>query len=209
MSFRIYGYLRASTKEQDAKRAKEELEHFIASLGYKKTVSHWFVENESGSTLNRPELFRLLDIAQPKDVLLVEQVDRLSRLNNADWNYLKRVIESKKIKIVSADLPSSYLLLDQSDAFTGRILEAVNSMLLDFLAAFARKDYHDRRIRQKQGIEKAKKAGRYKGRPEDKRLHYNIEELLSAGKSWTSIQNILNCSRHTISKVSKRMKGRT
>jgi DNA invertase Pin-like site-specific DNA recombinase len=51
-----------------------------------------FVENESGARLDRPELFRLLADCRLGDVLLVEQVDRLSRLTEADW--LKRVQEA-------------------------------------------------------------------------------------------------------------------
>ncbi len=39
--------------------------------------------------------------------------------------------------------------------FTSSIIQAVNAMLLDMLAAVARKDYEDRRRRQFQGIEKA------------------------------------------------------
>jgi DNA invertase Pin-like site-specific DNA recombinase len=41
---------------------------------------------------------------------------------------------------------------------------AINGMLLDMLAAVARKDYDDRRRRQAQGQAKAKAEGRYKGR---------------------------------------------
>jgi DNA invertase Pin-like site-specific DNA recombinase len=39
--------------------------------------------------LARPELFRLLCDAHPGDILLVEQVDRLSRLTAQDWERLK------------------------------------------------------------------------------------------------------------------------
>ena len=39
----------------------------------------------SGAYLHRPELNRLLSETQPNDVLLVEQIDRLTRLNNEDW----------------------------------------------------------------------------------------------------------------------------
>jgi len=79
---RIYAYLRASTEEQDAARAKSDLNEF-AQANY-LTVSAWFMENESGASLQRPELFRLLDVAESGDVLLVEQVDRLrvESLNN-------------------------------------------------------------------------------------------------------------------------------
>lgn len=38
-------------------------------------------------------------------------------------------------------------------------------MMLDMLAAVARKDYKDRRRRQAEGIEKAKKIGKYTALP--------------------------------------------
>jgi DNA invertase Pin-like site-specific DNA recombinase len=50
-----------------------------------------------------------------------------------------------------------------TDEFTGRMFEAINGMLLDMLAAVARKDYDYRRRRQAQGQAKAKLEGRYKG----------------------------------------------
>jgi hypothetical protein len=46
------------------------------------------------------------------------------------------------------------------------MFEAINGMLLDMLAAAARKDYEDRRRHQAQGQAKAMAEGRYKGRPE-------------------------------------------
>ncbi|MCF8494701.1 MAG: recombinase family protein [Rickettsiaceae bacterium] len=67
-NFRVYGYLRASTKEQDAVRAKDALLQFASNSNL--TVASFFIENESGAKLDRPELFRLLDIAQPNDIIL-------------------------------------------------------------------------------------------------------------------------------------------
>lgn len=114
---RIYGYLRASTKEQDAKRAKQTLVSFVADVD--QVISSWFIENESGATLKRPELFRLLDVAQRGDILLVEQVDRISRLNSQDWEILKSLITSKRIMIVALDLPTSHQFINtKSDEFT-------------------------------------------------------------------------------------------
>lgn len=199
---RIWGYLRASTQEQNALRGKEELEEFAATYGMK--ISKYFIENISGATLQRPQLFQLLDIAESGDVLLCEQVDRLARLANNDWKTLRSLIESKGIRVVSLDLPTSHQLMTIStDSFTSRIFESMNTMMLDFLAAFARKDYEDRRRRQKQGIEKAKSEGKYRGRPIDENLRNKVKELLSDGKSWNRIQELLGCSRGTISKVSK------
>ncbi len=204
---RIYGYLRASTKEQDANRAKSELSDFAKEKDL--TIAAWFIENESGATLKRPELFRLLEIAQSGDVLLVEQVDRISRLHNDDWENLKSIITNKGIRIVSLDLPTSHQLIKTGeDEFTQRMLYAINAMMLDMLAAVARKDYEDRRRRQAQGVQRAKQENKYKGRPDNIKLQNQIESLLRDGKSYSYIMDLLNCGRATIAKVSKRIKDK-
>jgi hypothetical protein len=81
---------------------------------------------------------------------------------------------------------------------------ALNAMMLDMLAAVARKDYEDRRRRQVQGIVKAKAAGSYRGRPEDTDRNAGIAGMLRSGMSWTAIQAATSCSRATIAKVAKR-----
>ena len=83
-------YLRASTKDQDALRAKASLEAFAADKGL--ALAGIYSENISGTKLNRPELIRLLNTAEKGDVLLVESVDRLSRLSQADWETLLSLI---------------------------------------------------------------------------------------------------------------------
>ena len=200
---RVWAYLRASTKQQDADRALNELEAFAHSHDLK--VSKYFKENESGASLQRPQLFLLLEIAARGDILLCEQIDRISRLTGEDWKTLRAIIESKGIRVVSLDLPTSHQLLNVQDEFTARMFEAMNSMMLDMLAAISRKDYEDRRRRQKQGIQKARSENRYKGRPIDQELHRRIAELLSDGKSWNKVQDLIGCSRTTVAKVSKKM----
>lgn len=199
----VRAYLRASTTEQDATRAREQIETFAAERGL--SVASWYVENESGSTLARPELFRLLKDARPGDVLLVEQVDRLSRLTAGDWEKLKAEIAARRLRVVALDLPTSWMMATtHADEFTGRMFEAINAMLLDMLAAVARKDYDDRRRRQEQGQAKAKAAGRYKGRPEDVARNANIAMMLAKGVSWSQVQIATGCSRATIAKIAKR-----
>jgi DNA invertase Pin-like site-specific DNA recombinase len=201
---RIYGYLRASTKEQDASRARQALEDFAKNAF--QTVSGWFVENESGATLKRPELFRLLEIAQQGDILLVEQVDRISRLNTQDWEQLKSQIKSKGITIVSLDITTSHQFIStKSDDFTYRMLAAINSMMLDMLAAVARKDYEDRRRRQSQGIAKAKREGKYRGRPINQTLRRNIKALINDGCSISEIVDTIRCSNKTVISVRKEL----
>lgn len=204
----IRAYLRASTQEQDASRARSDLIAFAQEHGQK--IAAFYEENESGATLQRPQLFRLLSDCHPGDVLLVEQVDRLSRLNAADWERLRAEIASRRVRIVALDLPTSWTMLDPSsasDQFTGRMFEAINGMLLDMLAAIARKDYEDRRSRQAQGIAKAKAEGVYKGRPENVERNAAILDMLKAGHSWSSIQKATGCGKATLARLRARMEG--
>jgi DNA invertase Pin-like site-specific DNA recombinase len=205
----IRAYLRASTDDQDASRALAELEAFVDERDQR--VAARYVENESGAKLQRPELFRLIADAQAGDVLLVEQVDRLSRLNADDWESLKLKLAEKRIRVVALDLPTSWLAMNPNagaatDDPTQGLLDAVNRMLLDMLAVVARKDYTDRRRRQAQGIKNAKAKGLYRGRPVDEKKHSRIHDLLARGMSWSEVCKTLSVSRSTVLRAVKAKK---
>lgn len=204
MTTRIYGYLRASTAEQNVLRAKEPLEKFASQNNF--SVDGWFQENESGATLDRPELFRLLDYAKKGDAILIEQVDRISRLDAEDWAKLRAIISTKGIKVISLDLPSSHQFIEsKTDEFSQRMLEALNGMMLDMLAAVARKDYEDRRRRQREGIDIAKQQGKYKGKQVNKARMKHIQALINSGQSSREIAKILKCGLATVSRARKAM----
>lgn len=197
----VRAYLRASTSEQDASRARDALEQFAADHG--QHIACEYLENESGAKADRPELLRLLKDARKGDVLLVESIDRLSRLPADDWAKLKAAIDSKGLRIVALDLPTSHqgIADTKGDEFTNRMLAAINGMLVDMMAAIARKDYEQRRERQAQGIEKAKAEGRYKGRPVDADLHKRVRELLAAGLGIRATAKHAQCSTTTVLKI--------
>ena len=113
----IRAYLRASTVEQDATRAKDTLKKFVA--GFDKRIASFHNENKSGNSLERPVLYKLLEESEKGDVLLVESIDRLSRLSADDWRILTLAINEKGISVVSLDLPTSHLTFSQfpSDEF--------------------------------------------------------------------------------------------
>ncbi len=202
MSF-VRAYLRASTEDQNASRARETLEGFAMDKGAK--VASWYIENASGTKTDRTELARLIDDAQPGDILLIEQVDRLTRLTKSDWDKLKAAIQNAGLRVVSLDLPTSHtaMTVSASDDFTGRMLDAVNAMLLDMLAAVARKDYDDRRRRQAEGIARAKAQGIYKGRPVDEALHQKIRELREKGFSIRKTAELAGCGASTVQRALK------
>ncbi|TDX22960.1 DNA invertase Pin-like site-specific DNA recombinase [Modicisalibacter xianhensis] len=200
-------YLRASTAEQDSGRARPLLEHFVRERGEK--VAAWYQENASGSQAERPELRRLLDDANQGDAILVESIDRLARLPYGEWERLKGIMKSKGIRIVALDLPTSHSNLREPDGddLTGRVLQAVNEMMVDLMAAMAYRDYQQRRERQMQGIQKARSEGKYRGRPKDNAKREKIIGLLT--RSDYSIREIaahVPCSTSTVQSIKADLK---
>jgi DNA invertase Pin-like site-specific DNA recombinase len=200
----VRAYLRASTAEQDASRAKADLDAFASERGLR--IAAYYIENESGASLQRPELFRLLSDCHAGDVLLIEQVDRLSRLDADDWENLKRELQARKVRVVALDLPTSWMMTSATDEMTARMMDALNGMMLDMLAAIARKDYTDRRRRQQQGIEKLKAEGGYRGRKEDVQRNEAIMMMLRRGDSWNHVVAATGCSRSTLSRLAQRVR---
>ena len=198
MTHFIRAYLRASTNEQDAQRARGSLDPFAHD--HSVVICNYYAENESGAHLQRPELFRLLLDSRPNDVLLVEDIDRLSRLASAEWERLKGIIRERAVRVVALNVPTTWQHLSPiQNKFDARMFGAINDMLLDMLAAIARRDYEQRRERQKQGIEKAQTAGKYRGRKIDQERYNAINRLLASGNSWNVVQKTIGCSRSTIS----------
>lgn len=198
----IRAYLRASTDEQDAQRARGMLDRFASE--HSVIICNYYAENESGAHLARPELFRLLSDSRPHDVLLVEDVDRLSRLTAAEWDRLKVIIRDRQVRVVAVNVPTTWQHLAPARGdFDSRIFGAINDMLIDMLAAIARRDYEQRRERQAQGIAKARTDGKFRGRRVDTARYDAINRLLASKSSWSEVERIVGCSRSTISAAVK------
>jgi DNA invertase Pin-like site-specific DNA recombinase len=169
MTVRIY--VRASTKDQDAKRALSDLVSF--SKSYDDSYAE-YIENFSGTKLDRPALTLLLNDAEEGDILLVESVDRLSRLSQDDFATLKQRIKDKGLRLVVADLPTTHTV---SEGMTGEILRVINDMLIDLLATMAKLDNDKRRERIKQGL--ANSGYKPTGKKANLAKHKRIRELAS------------------------------
>lgn len=181
-------YLRASTDDQDANRAKQSLIAFAQEK--EMAVVDVYAENISGTKLERPELFRLLNAAQAGDVLLVESVDRLSRLSQADWETLKGVIKSKGLRLVVQDLGTTHQLVTDK-GITGQIMDVINGMLIDLMATMARLDQEKRVERIKQGLENKRQRGEKvggKGRNQEK---------------WNKVADLLKRNGNTMEEIAK------
>jgi DNA invertase Pin-like site-specific DNA recombinase len=199
MNTRIY--LRASTKEyQDAERALQILQDLNQNLNLGETIV--YVENYSGTKLDRPELNKLLSEANQGDTLLVESIDRLSRLTQRDFQELKRRIQEKGLRLVVADLPTTYQMIQTSDSITHSILELINNMLIDLLATMARLDNEKRIERIKQVP--ARSGYKPTGKKANEAKHKRIKELLAAGNmNKEEIAKAVNCGVATVYRVAK------
>ena len=196
MTVRIY--VRASTKDQDAERALDSLKEFASTIN---GVTVEYVENESGTKLDRPVLNKLLADAENGDTLLVESVDRLSRLKQDEFEVLKGRIKEKGLKLVVADLPTTHVLLNTDDTITSSILNLVNNLLIDLLATMARLDNEKRIERIKQGLERSGYKPTGKKANTDK--HDRIKELNDKGLTKEEIAKAVGCGVATVYRVLK------
>ena len=172
MTIRIY--VRASTKDQDAERALGDLVKFSEQYG----DSHvQYIENHTGTKLERPQLNKLLDESEQGDILLVESVDRLSRLTQKDFDILKERIKQKGLRLIVADIPTTHVTA--SDNMTGELMSVINSMLIDLLATMARLDNEKRKERIKQGL--ARSGYKPTGKKANDEKHKQILDLSEHG----------------------------
>ena len=195
MTVRIY--VRASTKEQDAERALPDLIAFSKDYG---DSYESYSENYSGTQLERPVLSRLLDEAQQGDVLLVESVDRLSRLKQEDFATLKQRIKDKGLRLVVEDLPTTHAKFN--DDMSGQIMKVINDMLIDLLATMARLDNDKRKERIKQGLERS--GYKPTGKKANTAKHDRIKQLLKANNmTKEEIAKAVGCGVATVYRVLK------
>lgn len=139
------GYARVSSASQSLDIQLEAL----AAAGCEKV----FAEKRSGTTTDgRNALEQALEFAREGDTLIVTRLDRLAR----------SMLDLKQIVAGLASRGVSFRCLQQGGIDTTR---SDGKLLLNILASFAEFETDLRRERQRDGIEKAKAAGVYKGRP--------------------------------------------
>lgn len=196
MTVRIY--VRASTKDQDAERALDDLIMFSKGYGDSHIA---YIENHTGTKLDRPELTKLLEESEQGDVLLVESVDRLSRLTQHDFDILKQRIKAKGLRLIVADLPTTHMSINETNEATASILTLINNLLIDLLATMARLDNEKRIERIKQGLERS--GYKPAGKKADTAKHARIKELNAKGLTKEEIAKAVGCGVATVYRVLK------
>jgi len=141
----------------------------------------------------RPILHHLIDneLGQ-NDLFFVTKIDRCSR-NTLEFLRLQERLHLKGVTFISLDLPYSTDM-------------AVNRLISTNLAAIATFENERRKERQLQGIEAAKKAGKYLGRKTviTKKLIAQVQDLKeNKNLSVTEIAKVTGRGRSTVYKVLK------
>lgn len=150
-------------------------------------------EIHTGTDFNRPVLNDLLNMLEPGDELIVCRLDRIGRSLIGTIELISQLKE-KGVIFKSLDLP-----FDQSDG--------MYTIFLALIAFFAEYELQIRKERQRIGIEAAKKARKYKGRPSTmtpKKLA-EIEGLLTSGYSKQKTAKYMNISRATLYRALKQI----
>lgn len=148
-------YMRVSTNNQKLYRQEEEAKKLEIK------TENIFSEKISGSIKNRPELKKLLAIVRKGDTIYFNEISRLSR-NISHLVYFIDVLNDKGINIV--------FLKENIDTKT-----VLGKSMVLIIGIFAELDIENTKTRQKAGIEKAKREGKYKGR---KKIEVKNEKLI-------------------------------
>ena len=188
-----YAYARVSSKSQvDNSSLKSQKQEFL-KLGVPTKNIRIEIGSAADPIRERPVFQKLIEEElQENDLLLVTKIDRCSR-NTLEFLKLQERLHQKGVTFISLDLPYSNDI-------------AVNQLISTNLAAIATFENERRKERQRQGIQAAKKNGKYFGRKTviDKKLISQVQDLKeNKNLSITEITKITGRARTTIYKVLK------
>ena len=175
------GYIRVSTFAQNPERQ-------LVGLSLDKT----FVEFASGSTTDRPKLQEMIDYIREGDEVFVHEICRLGRNLEDIYSLVRKITEKGCI----------LTFVTENLKFTKERNNLLDEKMLTMLGSFAQFEREKMRERQREGIERAKKAGKYKGRPPtiDQRA---ICKLLSKGIPFRQVAKLMGVSLSSVQRASR------
>jgi len=173
------GYIRVSTIEQNTVRQLDGIE-----------LDKRFEDKCTGSNSDRPALNQLKDYAREGDIVLVHDISRLAR-NISD---LIELIKFFNRKHVSIEFSNENLI------FTHDSSNPINNLMLTLLGAVYQFEREIILERQKEGIAKAKLAGKYKGKPNTIERQ-PVWDLLDQGLSIRKVAKELRISPVSVQKI--------
>lgn len=178
------GYVRVSTAEQNEARQIQALE----ALGVEKI----FTDKVSGKNTNRAKLAEMLNFVREGDTLYISEFSRLAR-STKDLLAIVEQLSAKGVHVVS--------LKENFDTTT-----ASGRMMLAVVAAIAQFEREIMLERQREGIEVAKKAGKY-AKPcivvPDEHFEAAYQRYLNRELTKSGMCKQLGISRPTLNRILK------
>lgn len=163
------GYIRVSTAEQNTARQETKLESMVDKL---------FIDKCSGKDRHRPQLTACLEYLREGDTLFIDELSRLGR-NLKDLIEIIEILNKKGVALKS--------LKESLDTATPQ-----GKLMFHMLGAI---DEFERELllqRQREGIQEAKKAGKYKGRKQKEKP-----------ANWDELYRQYMCRQKTATEVAK------
>jgi DNA invertase Pin-like site-specific DNA recombinase len=172
------GYVRVSSVDQNTVRQLDGVD-----------LDRVFTDKASGKDTNRPQLKAALDYVRDGDVFLAHSMDRLAR----SLSDLLQLVESLNSRGVVVEFVKEGLVFTGDDSPASRLM-------LGIMGAVAQFERQIIRQRQLEGIQKAKQAGKYRGR-QSTMTSAQIKEIrdrAATGESKSSLAREFKLSRQTI-----------
>jgi DNA invertase Pin-like site-specific DNA recombinase len=182
-------YARVSTTKQDNENQSTQLREFAEKQGWE--LFDEYVDQESGSTADRPEFKRMFSDASKRkfDVLLFWALDRLSREGVLETLQHLNRLESYGVGFRSFTEP----YFDSCGVFEDAVIA--------IMATLAKQERVKRSERTKAGLARVKAAGKALGRPRLSVRASEIARLRNMGLSGRAIARELGISEGTVRRL--------
>jgi DNA invertase Pin-like site-specific DNA recombinase len=178
-------YIRVSTVEQNEARQIEAMQN--------KGIEKYFTEKISGKDTNRPQLKAMLEFVREGDTVYIHDFSRLAR-STKDLLDIVEQLHNKGVYLVSnkenidTSTPTGKLML----TMIGAIAEFERANLLE---------------RQREGIEIAKREGKFKGGQvkaiDESKFNKEFARYQKREITKKELAEVLNISRPTLDKILK------
>ena len=187
------GYARVSSKDQKLERQFE--------IFKSECVEKVFSEKIQGDNPERPALNEMLNFIREGDIVVVTELDRLARNNDLLTDIISE-IHKKGATLDVLNLPTLKGIEDDN------LRRLINNLIIEIYKYQAEAERLKIKERQAQGIEIAKREGRYKGG----KLKYSFNEpklqhafkLYREGETENRIEEITGINRRTFRRYRER-----
>ncbi len=183
-----FGYKRVSTEDQ--KTDRQELPADIPA-------ENIFEEKVSGrSRKDRAELAAMIRSLRGGDHVYIHSIDRLGR-SLIDLTQLVDEMVSREVTVY---------FLKENLTFSQERNDITGNLMLQVLGAIAEFERNLIRQRQREGIEKAKRAGKYRGRPTSIDRD-SVGQLLKSGLAPAKVARLANIGIASVYRIRRELNG--